>query len=242
MFRSNDILFTDERKPDMQYAKTIFSLSIVLMFFFGIAPLHSQSDARWGVESCLTFSHFEQQVKGAIGDPKGEKLMNVTEFGIWLQAQRRLSEYFSVGVYAEYDAGNRSMAEFNGFDSLGRTTVANSLGGTYSEVWIGPFVRFSLKKAFLDVGYGAVGIRNDRARDDVKSLSGETEGSFSVNPLVAWYVGIGVAADIAESFSLLVKLQYRARYYDAKNGEPLMDNIEHGTQNISPFVGLSYSF
>ena len=97
-----------------------------------------------------------------------------------------------------------------------------------------------LEKRFLDLGYGVIGIRNDKSRNDLISSSGNRTGSFTVNPKVAWFVAAGAKAILSNRLSLLVKAKYRIRYYDKKDGDPLINNIEHGTQNISPFIGLHY--
>lgn len=216
---------------------------ILTIIFQGFNYVSAQSDLPfWTVEGSFTYSHFEQQVKSMIGAPPGQKLSDITEFGFWLLGSRRISKVFSAGLYVEYDLGNRTMAQFNGFNSQGQTIVTNALGGTYSEFWMGPFVRFAYKSVFLDAGYGLVGLRNDNSRDDIVSSSGATTGTFSVNPSVAWFAGIGLKAPLGERLSLVVKVQYRFRYYDERNVDPLMNNIEHGTQNFSPFVGVMYAF
>jgi hypothetical protein len=225
----------------MRAGKPVFLMLTII--FQGVGYLKAQNDSlRWTVEATLTYSHFEQQVKSMIGAPPGQKLSSITEFGFWLQGSRRISKVFSAGLYLEYDLGNRTMAQFNGFNSQGQTMVTNALGGTYSEFWTGPFLRFAFKSVFLDAGYGLVGLRNDNSRDDIVSSSGATTGTFSVNPSVAWFAGIGLKAPLGERLSLVVKVQYRFRYYDKRDGDPLMNNIEHGTQNFSPFVGVVYVF
>jgi hypothetical protein len=39
----------------------------------------------------------------------------------------------------------------------------------------------------------------------------------------------------------MIKIEYRLRYYNERNGEPLINNVEHGTQSISPIVGVTFS-
>jgi hypothetical protein len=35
-------------------------------------------------------------------------------------------------------------------------------------------------------------------------------------------------------------LEWRIRYYDTRGGQPLMNGIIHGTQEIRPLVGLAW--
>ena len=124
------------------------SILFMIILLSGIDPLYSQKDSLWSLENGITFSHFEQQVKSKIGTPNGQKLSDISELGICLQVNRKIYKNISGGIYIEYDLGKRTMAEFNGFDSSGITQVTNSLGGNYSEFWLGPSLRCNWKNAF----------------------------------------------------------------------------------------------
>ena len=151
-------------------------------------------------------------------------------------------EFIHLGWYFQYDNGNRENAQFSGFDSAGAAQVVNLQGGAYNEFWTGPLIRAQYKQAFLEVGYGLVGIRNDDAREDLVNTNGSNEGSLSTDPSVAWLIGLGAQVNICENLSLLVKAQYRVRYYNQRDGEELQNKAVHGTQNFTPLVGLSYKF
>jgi hypothetical protein len=218
---------------------TAFAVVVVLP----MGQVNSQDFSVWTIDGGFTYSHFQQQVKAKIGDPRGERLVNDTQVGIMAMGTRRVWNMISAGVFLQYDRGNRHAARFSGFDpGTGRTVSKDKIGGNYNEFWLGPMVRAQWKQLFGEFGYGLVGIRNDEARNDLVSSTGDSTGTLETTPSVAWYAGLGAAVEIAEDFDLIVRMEYRLRYYSTREGSPFSSNIEHGTQNITPYLGVRWRF
>lgn len=202
-----------------------------------------QDEMPWRIDGGVTFSHFQQQVKAVVGDPRGERLVNETQFGIMAMINCRIWEYAFVGAFLQFDRGNRHAARFAGFDPVtGRTVTKDKIGGNYDEFWLGPMIRAEWKQLFGEFGYGLIGMRDDDARADLKSTSGDSTGTISLDPRVAWYAGIGGAISIMEKLDLVVRMEYRLRYYKEREGKPFAGNFEHGTQNITPYLGVRWRF
>ncbi len=205
--------------------------------------LKAQESSPWSADGGLTFSHFQQQVKGQIGEPRGERLVNETQVGIMIMGTHQLWSVLSGGVFLQFDRGNRHAARFDGFDqATGKTVTRDKIGGNYDEFWLGPMLRVQWKELFGEFGYGLVGIRNDEARKDLLSSSGDSLGTFETSPSVAWYAGLGAAVEIGKAIDLVVRMEYRLRYYSTREGSPLTSSIEHGTQNITPYIGVRFRF
>ncbi|MBI2620172.1 MAG: hypothetical protein HYW57_08835 [Ignavibacteriales bacterium] len=197
----------------------------------------------WSIDGGITFSHFQQQVKAEVGDPRGERLVNETQFGFMAMGTYKVWQHVSVGVFLQFDRGNRHAARFDGFDSeTGRTVTKDKIGGNYDEFWAGPMLRVEAQRIFGEFGYGLVGFRNDDARTDLVSSSGDSTGTLTLLPSVAWYAGIGGAIKILRELDLVIRVEYRLRYYDKREGNPFASDIEHGTQNITPYVGVRWKF
>jgi len=190
----------------------------------------------------FTFSHFEQQVKSEIGGVKGDLLVDDTNLSIGLLSGYKVLHWLSAGVYLRYDSGTRSGGEFGGVDGSGQTVLVNGQGGDYSELWLGPFARFHYRKLYLSLGYGLVGSRFDESRNDITSINGTSDGSFSLDPSVAFIFNIGGSANITDHLEATFGIEYRARYYNMLDGDVLADNIVLGTQNITPLMGLRYNW
>ena len=189
------------------------------------------------------FSAFQQQVKSKVGDPRGERLVNETEVGFFAAGTYTVYEFVDAGIFLQYDRGNRHAARFAGFDPIsGKTQTTGDLGGDYTEFWFGPLVRASWKGLFLEGGYGLVGVRSDDARTDIPSLTGDTTSSFSVNPSISWYGSIGGAVPITTTVHAVFRLSYRLRYYNERGGNPFPGTMEHGSQSITPFIGVRWNF
>ncbi len=201
-----------------------------------------QSKSKYSLDGGLIISHFQQQVKQDVGDPRGERLVYEYEFGFLLTGRYEFTDYLSAGIFLRTDFGKREAAQFDGFNSEGITQVKNQLGGNYTEIWLGPEVMFRWKQLFAEVGYGLVGIRKDDGRNDVPSNTGDTVSSFTTNPSISWMISIGGFVPLSKNLDILLKLEYRLRYYNKRGGEPLADNIDLGTQSISPLVGVSWKF
>jgi len=207
------------------------------------AHTRAQDSLRWGIQAGLTFSNSQQQVKAEVGDPRGERLALSLDFGVMTMATYQVWDYAHVGLFVQYDRGDRVSARFNGFDpATGRTVTKDKYGGKFSEFWAGPFVRAQWRYFFGEFGWGLIGIRDDALRADLPSASGDTTGTFDLLPSVAVYAGLGVQVPFNEKISLVVRLEYRLRYYEGRAGDPFMNNFEHGMQNITPFVGVGWRF
>ena len=207
--------------------------------------VHAQEEEQqkaFTIELVSTFSHFEQQIKTEIGGVKGELLAADTELGVQLVGTYNVWKFIHAGWYFQYDMGNRENGQFSGFDSSGAAQVLNLQGGSFSEFWTGPILRAQYKLAFLEFGYGLVGTRNDDSRADILNTSSSDQGSFSTDPSIAWMMGIGAQVNLWKSVSLLIKAQYRVRYYNSRDGLELQDQAVHGTQNFASLVGFSYKF
>ena len=201
-----------------------------------------QSSSKFNLDGGLILSHFQQQVKQDVGDPRGERLVYEYEIGLLVAGRYRFNDFLSAGIFLRTDIGKREAALFDGFDEEGKTRVANQVGGNYSEVWFGPTVMFNWKQIFAEVAYGLIGIRSDDGRKDIPSDSGDKESAFSTNPLISWLVSIGGFVPLTDNLELLLKLEYRNRYYNERGGEPLINKIDHGTQSVSPIIGVSWNF
>ena len=218
--------------------------SLLVFFSFLFLSITSataqETTSLYAVELTGTFSSFEQQIKTEIGGIKGELLTSDAELSLQLLGTYKVWKFISVGWYLQYDSGNREIAQFSGFDAQGAAEVINLQGGAYSELWTGPLIRAHYKQAFFELAYGLVGNRNDDARNDLFNESGSNEGTLTVDPSVAWLLGFGVDVALHNKLSLLLKAQYRVRYYDSRDGEKLQNESVHGTQNFSPMIGLRY--
>lgn len=201
-----------------------------------------EADPRVRLDGGATFSRFEQQVKSEVGTKAGERLVEHTELGVLSMLAVRFWGPLSAGGFLQFDAGERSAARFAGFDPDGRAEVEDLVGGKYYELWMGPFVRAEWRRLFAEVGWGAYGARHDAARDDLPSESGATSGLLRTHPTIAWLFAIGGSIPVSEGVAAVFRLEYRIRYYTTRAGEALDDEIVHGTQNITPFAGVAWSF
>lgn len=205
------------------------------------SDLHSQDSLKISLDAGLVFSTFQQQVKSKVGDPRGERLVNETEVGVFASGTYRVTDCIGAGLFLQYDRGNRHAARFAGFDPVtGKTQTSGDLGGDYTEFWLGPLVRASWKGLFIEGGYGLIGIRTDEGRRDLVTASGDSTSSFSVNPIISWYGSIGGAVPIVDRWSIVFRLTYRLRYYDERGGTMFAGTMEHGSQNITPFIGVQW--
>jgi hypothetical protein len=107
---------------------------------------------------------------------------------------------------------------------------------------MGPLVRMEYRRAFVEVGYALYGARRDGARDDLPGEGGTRTGVLTTSATAAWAFAIGGRFALAPDVDLVVRLQYRIRYYDERGGRPLAGGAVHGTQNYTPFVGVAWTF
>lgn len=148
--------------------------------------------------------------------------------------------FLAVGAFLRFDAGSRRAGRFSGFDADGRTQVVGEVGGAARELWLGPFARVGYRYVFAELGYGAYVRRWDDARTDLATQTGARQSPLSTLPQVAWLFTLMGALPLTPSWGLTLRIEYRIRYYDRRGGEKLSDDIVHGTQNLSPFVGVAY--
>lgn len=202
--------------------------------------VHAQAIPSWRVEATVGISHFQQQVKQEVGGITGNRLVDETAVGLHVSGAYTLYEYIAVGVFARAERGNRHAARFAGFDSEGRTQVRDAVGGHFAELWLGPVVQLRWKLLSLDIGYGAMGVRSDDARQDLPSSTGDTEAAFTTHPALAWLAALRANVPIVENLDAVLAVEYRFRYYTQRGGNSLVGNIEHGTQSITPLLGVAY--
>jgi hypothetical protein len=193
------------------------------------------------VDVGLTGGHFEQQVKTEVGGERGEKIVVDTHLGVHSFATYRIWGPLSLGLFTQLDVGERSQGRFAGFDAQDRTQVDKQTGGTYTEFWVGPVLRGQWRALFAEVGYGAFGVRDDEARDDLPDESGSTDSALRTSPTIAWLAAVGAGVPLTDHFDAILRLEYRVRYYDQRGDKDLADDIVHGTQGFTPFVGLAWS-
>ncbi len=221
----------NQQIPTMQHR------SLLLIFVLSLTPiLLSAQDL--DLELSLSFERFEQQVKQEIGGVQGERLVEESRFSVGLAGVYGLNEYLGVGAFVRTDVGSSSAGRFVGFDSSGAAMVGSEVGGGFSEIWVGPMVRGTWRSLHLDLGYGLIGLRSDDARSDLPSTTGDTTSSFSTSPTVAWLIAFGGALPIEDNVDLIISAEYRVRYYTQRGGDPIVGEIEHGTQSLVPLIGV----
>lgn len=218
----------------------MIKLIVVLGVIFSQTLLSLDSTAFWRVEGGATISHFQQQIKRAVGDVRGQRLVNEFQLGLLLSGSYKIHDYVHAGMFIRADRGERYLAHFNGFDAQGRTQTKDGIGGTYSELWIGLLLQLQWKQVTLDLGYAPYGSRLDNARDDIPNETGSTEGAFALHPTIAWLISLGGSFSVAKNFDALIKIEYRPRYYSKRGGAVLINDIEHGTQSVVPVFGIAY--
>jgi hypothetical protein len=216
--------------------------SILLLSALLVAPsVRADQQPRARLDAGLTYARFEQQVKSEIGTEAGERLVTQTEFGLLSLLSYRFWGPLSAGGFMQLDAGERQAARFAGFATDGRTQVSDRIGGAFYELWMGPFVRAEWRQLFVEVGYGAYAARHDAARDDLATESGATDGLLRTHPTIAWLFALGGTVPVTAALAVALRIEYRIRYYTRRGGDALDDEIVHGTQNITPFLGIAWT-
>ncbi|MEM9191021.1 MAG: hypothetical protein AAGF12_17680 [Myxococcota bacterium] len=170
-----------------------------------------------------------------------QRLVNDVSFGLHAAATWRFWGPFSVGLYAQFETGSREYGRFDEVGPDGVAMVEREGGGSFTEFWFGPLLRAQWEALFLEFGWGPLGIRSDNGRDDLPA-DGRTDGSFRTTPSIAWLIGIGAAVELFSDLELVMRLNYRIRYYEVRGGEDLDQGLAHGTQDFIPFVGLAWAF
>lgn len=193
----------------------------------------------WRFDLGLTFARFEQQVKSEIGGARGQRLVEESRFGVNALASYTVWGPLSVGAFAWFDVGSRDAGRFAGLDEDDKAVVEDEVGGDFLELWVGPMVRARWRAVFVELGYGAYGVRSDDARDDLADENGDTDAPLRTSPTIAWRLALGGHVPLAGPVELALRLEYRVRYYTARDA-PLRDEMAHGTQEYAPFVGVSW--
>jgi len=202
----------------------------------------SAQPTRFMADAGLTLHHFQQQAKTEIGGVRGERLVEETALGLQLAGTYAVLDYLHVGLFTRLDAGKREAGAFSGFDEDGAAVTMGELGGTYAEWWLGPLARAQYRSVFLEVGWGALGLRSDGGRDDLPDEGGSTAGAFATTPAVAWTVALGGGVPLSDDLELLLRLQYRVRYYTTRGGRSLIGDAAQGSQDLTPFAGVGMRF
>ncbi|MEZ4467067.1 MAG: hypothetical protein R3F43_22115, partial [bacterium] len=171
---------------------------------------------------------------------RGERLVEESLVGVMALASWRAWGPVSLGWYGQVDTGSRRAGRFAGLDADQKTVVEGEVGGDFTEIWTGPFVRADYRGLFLELGYGAVGWRDDGARSDLVDEKGKDDKALRTSPTVAWAVGLGAALPVFDALDVVLRLQYRVRYYDRRGDAALADALVHGTQNFTPFFGAAW--
>lgn len=204
----------------------------------------AMADERLRFDLALTYDRFEQQIKSEIGGARGERLVEESFLGLQAAATWQVwaNDAFGVDVgwYGQYDSGTRNAGRFVGLDANDMTITEGEVGGDFSEFWTGPLVRASWRRLFIELGYGALGLRDDDARGDLLDEMGRAEDSLRTTPTVAWMVGLGGSIEVAPGWAVVLRAQYRVRYYDRRGDAELVDELVHGTQNFTPFFGVAW--
>lgn len=193
------------------------------------------------LDASLALWRFEQQVKSEIGGARGERLVEETYVALLASGSWRVWGPLEIGGFVQADLGSRKAGRFAGFDENDQTVVEGEVGGDYSELWAGPLIRARWRGLFAELGYGLVAVRSDDGRTDLPNDQGDTDGRLRLSRSVAWTLGAGGAVPITDQLSVLFRLQYRVRYYTGRDGRDFEGDLAHGTQNITPFVGLDWA-
>ena len=205
------------------------------------SALASAEQGAVGLEAALGFRRFEQQVKSEIGGARGERLVEETEFSVNVSGAYPVWKWFGLGAFARWDTGTRRAGRFEGLDDEGRTVVDEEIGGAFQELWFGPLLRFQLDWFRASLGYGALGARIDDARNDLPA-DGDTDSALRTSATVSWLVALDAAIPTRSRFRPLIRIEYRVRYYDRRADAQLDDQLVHGTQNLTPLVGVAANF
>jgi hypothetical protein len=206
---------------------------------YGADPGSGDDASRWRLDGALSLSRFEQQIKTEIGGERGERLVEAVEIGFQAITTYRVWGPLSVGAFLRYDTGTRNAARFSRILD-NRTVTDEGVGGAYDELWVGPLIRAQWRGLFAEFGYGAVGLRNDDARVDLPDTEGDTKAALRTSSTVAYLLNLGGVLALTETLDLALRLEYRVRYYDRRD-HPLVDTLVHGTQNYTPFIGVSWA-
>ena len=213
---------------------------ILMIVSFHIQPLLAESTTNFSLFSHLHYNRFEQQIKNKVGGEKGDLLTEDNEVSIHLGFEYLFKEHWRFGLFLRFDNGTRELGEYGGINADTKPNIVNKTGGTFSELWLGPYAGYRYSIFAVDLGYGLLGLRDDAARDDIKDFNKPSGGYFETSLSVAWFISAGITAPLLDNLDLSLRLEYRIRYYELFSGEELVDSVAHGTQDITPFFGVHW--
>jgi hypothetical protein len=75
--------------------KLVFLLAILTFQSF------SQSQSFFSFDGGFIISHFQQQIKQKVGDPRGERLVHENEFGFLFSGRYHFNDNLSAGLFLE---------------------------------------------------------------------------------------------------------------------------------------------
>ncbi len=223
-----------------QQLKTTIKFIFLVVLLSSFQSLSAKPTTNFSLFSHLHFNRFEQQIKSEVGGEKGDLLTEDVEISLHFGFEYSLLEHWSLGLFIRFDQGTRELGQFDSLDSSNQPVIVNNIGGAFSEAWLGPYAGFRRGIFAVDLGYGLLGFRDDKARDDIKNINGESNGSFRTSLSVAWFISAGLTAPLLDFLDLSIRFEYRIRYYEFLDNKKLMGDIAHGTQNITPFIGIHW--
>lgn len=192
---------------------------------------------RWRADASLAFGIIQEQAKNASGESGGRLFQSVSG-ALQAGGGYRVLDWLDLGAFLMAETGNRSAAEFGGVDAAGVPRTLERAGGSYLMFWIGPQLRARWRNAFLEVGYVALGIRDDDAYPALTAEGGTGAEQFRSDPLRAWVFTPGMSTPLGPHLDLTLKVEYRFLYYN-RRGDRLAGELVYGTQAIRPHIGLS---
>ncbi len=214
---------------------------ITLAILLLILSAPASAEEAWRIDGGLSLSRFEQQVKSEVGGVAGERLVMESQVGFAAMGSYRVWGPLSLGLFMQYDLGERAAGKFEGFDTDGKTVIGSESGGSFQEFWVGLLLRVQWRTLFFELAYGAFGIRTDDARDDLPDVNGSTNSALRTSPTIAWLMALGGGVPVTDSLQVVLRLEFRIRYYDRRGSGALKNDIVHGTQNFTPFVGVAWT-
>ncbi len=200
------------------------------LVFVGAAPALASSGSEpqpLTVEGAAMVLFDERQIEGPGLDAAVSRHLTLST---WAAAYYDVYSGLELGAFVAFDYG------------FARTAA----GGPGLDVWeldLGLGVRYRFADiAFVELGWMPLMLRSDDSRVDLPNTAGDTDGLFVGSRSVAWLLGFGVNVPLSDSVALLLRLDYRIRYFVSRGGEDLAGGLEHGGQSIVPRVGVSASF
>ena len=219
-------------------------VALVLMLTPSLASADAPTSDPWRNElfrfdlgGILNF--YTSAVEVTTAGESNRRLSNDMSLGLHAAATWRIWGPFALGVYGQFETGNREYGHL--MDVVDDVTVVSlDGGGSFREIWVGPLLRVQWKSVFAELGWGPLGFRFDDGRTDLPA-AGRTDGAFRTTPSIAWLFGVGAAVPLIADLELVMRLNYRIRYYEVRGGEPLDGRLAHGTQDVIPFIGLAWA-